>query len=82
MSLAFQITTDDIQTVFAKHFGEHISDEIAEEIFDNYVHLDDVERAALRGSDMDEQTQFAHDEIKEQLQVNIADINLTLNEIA
>lgn len=82
MSLAFKITSDDIQTVFSKHFGEHISDEVAEEIFDNYVHIEDVERAALRGNDMNDQTQFAHDEIKEQLQVNIADINLTLNEIA
>jgi hypothetical protein len=82
MSQAFEITTDDVQTVFAKFFGEHISDDAAEEIFDNYIHLDDVERSALRGSDIDEQTQFAHDEIKEQLQVNIADINLTLNEIA
>ena len=81
MSQAFEITTDDVQTVFAKFFGEHISDDAAEEIFDNYIHLDDVEHAALRGGDIDEQTQFAHDEIKEQLQVNIADINLTLNEI-
>jgi hypothetical protein len=81
MSQAFEITTDDIQTVFEKNFGEHITDDAAEEIFDNYIHLDDVEHAALRGGDIDEQTQFAHDEIKEQLQVNIADINLTLNEI-
>jgi hypothetical protein len=82
MSQAFEITTDDIQTVFAKNFGEHISDEVAEEIFDNYIHFDDVERAVLRGNNIDEQTQFAHDEIKVQLQVNIADINLTLNETA
>ena len=82
MSLAFEITPEDVQSVFAQHFGEHISDDNAEELLDNYIHVDDVERAALCANDMDEQTNCAHDEIKNQIQVNLADINLLLNEAA
>lgn len=82
MSLAFEITPEDVQTVFANHFGEHISEESAEEILDNYIHADDVESAALRGDDIDKQTNYAHDEIKEQIQVNLTDINLFLSDAA
>ena len=64
MGNAFEISEEDVAIVMAQH-GHLISDEYAYTLFDNYVsnEADVVEKSALAGGDMDEQTNYAHAEI-------------------
>ncbi|MDU8351102.1 hypothetical protein RYA05_04230 [Pseudomonas syringae pv. actinidiae] len=66
MSTAFGISVDDIKTVASERLGVGLSDERAEDLFDD-INGRAVELAALHGDEMDEQTEYAHVEIKEQL---------------
>ncbi|MBI6727140.1 hypothetical protein YA0089_26360 [Pseudomonas viridiflava] len=66
MSTAFGISVDDIKTVASERLGVELSDERAEDLFDD-INGRAVELAALHGDEMDEQTEYAHVEIKEQL---------------
>lgn len=66
MSTAFGISVDDIKTVASKRLGVELSDERAEDLFAD-INGRAVELAALHGDEMDEQTEYAHAEIKEQL---------------
>jgi hypothetical protein len=79
MSIAFEVTLEDVQNEMETSFGENITDEMAEMILDNYIDCDDVVTAALNGNDLDEQTQFACAEIKLQIRNNWDDINTHLN---
>lgn len=71
MSMAFGISPDDVSTVVEWRFGRRLPCDhpVAEQLFDM---LDDgaVEKAALRGDDMDDQTEGAHEEIERQLRAD------------
>jgi hypothetical protein len=57
---AFEVTPEDVQQVM------NCSEEEAEKLFDR-LDLYAVEKAALYGNDIEEQTQYAYTEIKQQL---------------
>lgn len=65
MSLAWKTTTEDIIAA-CRDNGEEIPEEQAEEILDQ-LDTDKIEREALRGDDMLEQTKYAQIEIWEQI---------------
>jgi hypothetical protein len=70
MSLAWETTADDVYNVMRTH---NVVDETmnlrgrAEKEFDDLDEEDHsrIEEAALRGDDMDEQTNYAYDEIED-----------------
>ena len=65
MSLAWETTTEDVINV-CRNNGEKISEDKASEIHDQ-LDMDKIEKAALRGDDMDEQIDYAYIEIWEQI---------------
>lgn len=66
MGMAFGISSDDVLLV-AHRNGLNISDEQAQEWFDGLDH-DAVEKSALYGQGMDQQTDYALDEVQRQLE--------------
>lgn len=66
MGLAFGISVDDVAAVLASHGVSQITEDELNNLFES---LDEVrvEKAALYGNDMDEQTNYAHAEIAVQL---------------
>ena len=66
MGTAFGISLEDVQTVLSSRFGIEASDDEAQAFYDDLCH-DLIEDVALNGDDMDEQTDYAHDEIAVQL---------------
>lgn len=66
MSMAFGVSSDDVLLV-AHRSGLNITDELAQEWFDELDH-GAVEKSALYGQDMDQQTDYALDEIQRQLE--------------
>ncbi len=81
MNIAFEISYDDISTVLSQRFDENTTDELCEEILNNYIDTDIIEKEALHGDDLDQQTNYAHDCIESQIKNHWDDINLLLNEI-
>lgn len=67
MSLAFEITSDDIVNVVNEHFNVYLHEEDAENVIDDFIDLDAVEKAALYGLSVEDQTEMAYDEIHFQL---------------
>ena len=71
MSIAFEVIEEDVSAALvkldpkAKKFVEMYG-LTPGKIFDR-LNLGKVERAALRGDDIDEQTNYAHDEIRQQV---------------
>lgn len=65
MSMAFEITEDDVEGVLCQHL-KNVSSEMVEKAFDEIDH-DQVEKSALHGDDMDEQLEFALKDIESQL---------------
>jgi hypothetical protein len=71
-SLAFEVTVEDVVTVLRSNRGSFMSTEgksteaVARESFED-LDFDLVVQAALFGDDMDEQVDFAYDEIARQL---------------
>jgi hypothetical protein len=65
MSLAFEITTEDVQNVLNAH-GIPSTYEQAEEKL-NALDTDAIEKAALYGDDLDLQTEYALQEVEKQL---------------
>lgn len=74
MSLAFQSTDEDVGIVL-RTLGHPWNDEVNERLLGL---IDDgiVEREALRGDELDEQTDLAHAEIMRQLvtEIGVADL--------
>ena len=66
MNTAFEVTADDVLVVMANNL-KPVTIEQAENLFDLHISLnaDEIEDAALHGNDIDEQTSYAHDKIKE-----------------
>lgn len=64
MSNAWETTSDDIANVLDRN---RAFDYDAEEICDFVIDHDAVEKAALYGNDIEEQTEFAYQEIERQL---------------
>lgn len=63
MSHAFEITSDDIQTVLIQLHLPSSDADVAQAAERLRPHDARVTRAALRGNDLDEQTRYAHEEI-------------------
>jgi len=70
MSMAFEITTDDVEIVIDRHNLEIPTGADIETLFDR-LDTDAIEHEALRGDSMDEQTDLAHAEILKQLETII-----------
>lgn len=66
MSLAWETTTEDVITACKNNGGVKISEDKADEILE-VLDKDKIEKEALRGDDMSEQTDYAHIEIWEQI---------------
>ena len=66
MSNAWETTSDDIWIVL-KNSGIDKTDDEINDICDFQIDHDEVEKVALCGNDIDEQVNYAHDEIKKQL---------------
>ena len=71
MSVAFEITEEDVDVAMAKSeptvkkFRDMLK--LSPSDILSRLNLAKVERAALAGDDMDEQTNYAHEEIREQV---------------
>ena len=70
MSNAWETTSDDVLIVLEQN-GVEVSVDVEEwrldEIVDFQLDHEAIEKAALNGDDMEQQTNYAHDEIKKQL---------------
>ena len=66
MNFAFGISEDDVLIVLNNQFGVNVTAERLTELFDD-IDADKVESEALCADDLDEQTNYAHDEIARQL---------------
>lgn len=67
MSMAFEITPDDVRNVLSQNGHKDVSNENVQKAFDE-LDLDSVESAALVGGcDLDSQTEAAYEEIRSQL---------------
>lgn len=62
---AFEVTVDDVINVFIRN-GRPVSDSVAMDILDDLA-LELVEEAALQGENLEEQTEYAYQEIERQL---------------
>jgi len=65
MSRAFEITAEDVQNALRDYVT--LTESQAEKLFDFALDCDAVEKAALYGDEMEEQTAFAYEEIREQI---------------
>lgn len=65
MSYAWEVTIDDIINVFIRN-QLPVSDSVAMDILDD-LDLFLIEKAVLYGNDLDEQTEYAYQEIERQL---------------
>ena len=70
MNFSFGISTDDVAQVVASSFGRFIDRDgpVAEKLF-NMLDQNAVEKAALRGDSVDDQTEGAHQDIERQLRL-------------
>ena len=68
-NLAFQTTWEDVKNVMTQN-GKHVTILEAELIFENKIagKLDRIEQVALQGNNLDEQTNYANEEIATILQ--------------
>lgn len=68
MNTAFQITEEDLANVLQQH-GISLSEERTSDIFDEHIApaADEIEAAALRGTEMEQQTTYAYEVITELL---------------
>lgn len=64
MSMAWETTEDDVANVLRAHGITNVN---AADFCDEQLDHDRVEDAALRGNDMDTQTNYAYQSIEEQL---------------
>lgn len=69
MATAFGISVDDVETVLQKHGVAHATEDELLNLLES-LDVGRVEKAALAGDDMDEQTTYALDEIAFQLKEN------------
>lgn len=71
MNFGFGIATDDVEQVVASRFGRLVDGDgpVAEALFD-LLDQNAVEKAALRGDSIDDQTEGAHQEIESQLRAS------------
>lgn len=66
MQLGFEVTTDDVQNACHTHFNKDIDWETADDIME-LISVDTVSREALRGDTLDEQTEIATEQIREEI---------------
>jgi len=66
MSNAWETTTEDVQNVLSQ-MGKSASEQEVEQIH-NSLDMDEVERSALEGGDMEQQTEYAYTEIRRQIE--------------
>lgn len=65
MSLAWETTVEDVQNVL-RRMGRKLRPESMRVLYEE-LDQSSIEKAALYGSDMDEQVKYAYDEIERQL---------------
>lgn len=80
MSIKIEITEEDVQTVLSEKFDESASDETCENVLNNYIDVDDIEKSILVSDNAEDQTKSAHKAIADQIKTHWDDINLFLNE--
>lgn len=82
MSIAFEVTSDDVSIVLGRLDPEVRSmlPQDPQEILDDIVEEGAVESAALHGDSMDEQTGYALDEIQAQLLMHVKGRQVALDE--
>lgn len=61
MSIAFEITPEDISSAISPTLNSELSEYILEKLDPN-----EIEKAALNGDEIEEQTNYAYDNIREQ----------------
>ena len=66
MSLGWETTAEDVMNVARVRFGQAITEERAKEILDG-LDTNEIENEALRGGDMEQQTEYSYDEIARQI---------------
>ena len=66
MGMSFGVTIDDVATVLARNGHSKRSAEALDALLDN-LDVDRIERDALYGDDIDQQTDYAYDSIEAQL---------------
>lgn len=66
MTTAFETTTDDVFNVAKNHFGIDITFDEAEKILAG-LNVSSIEKAALNGDEMEQQTVYAFEAILEQM---------------
>lgn len=66
MGMAFGITIDDVAAVLERNGQAKRSDKELDALLEN-LDVDRIERDALYGNDMEQQTDYAYDSIEEQL---------------
>ena len=69
MATAFGISVDDVENVLQKHGVTHATEDELINLLES-LDVGRVEKAALAGDDMDEQTNYAMDDIALQLKEN------------
>lgn len=69
MSFAFEITSEDVLTVANDRLKLGVDEAQADKLLDD-IDTKMVEDGALYGDDMDEQTEYAYEEIARQLKEN------------
>jgi len=64
MSTAFEITSEDVRNVMEAN-GRPVNESTAEKLFKDMIAPEDgrIEKAALHGNEMEEQTEYAYQEI-------------------
>lgn len=63
--LAFEVTRNDVEAAL---LSENLDDSMIDNLFEFEINTDAVQRSALRGLTMDEQVNFAHEDIRDQYQ--------------
>lgn len=66
MSFGFEVTNDDIEQTLESITGTKPTPERVEEVAD-LIDVDEVEKAAMYGNDLDTQTTYALENIREQI---------------
>lgn len=65
MSNAWETTLDDVELVLTQRFGGSFIESVGQ--IHNDLDHNKIEKAALHGDDMDEQTNYAYKEIESQI---------------
>jgi hypothetical protein len=66
MSMAFGISEEDIRNAFLNKLGMDITLEAADKLYPRFDHAK-IQKSALYGADLEQQTEYAEQEIRDQI---------------